>query len=289
MQSGPEAKTAPAVYGLCAAALLGVCALIWSLGALSGRDHERNRSNVSDRHAMRAGIERRCATLPAAAAFDCAYALLAAAEDTHRAETLTAQRRTAWAAAYAAAATALIAAVLALALWSLRRHLVATTPAIDESRRIGEAQVRCYLSVAKVIVDFTDHNNPVVSCRIVNNGQSPALHVRWHARLAYDAGQDGHLSWSTAAEPAEPRAGLTIAAADSAIPRDIALTHDLTPGALRGLASGTDMLVLCIVTLDAIDVFDAAIHQRENFVGKLDTRLFTNPLVTMEPYGGDLA
>ena len=273
------------VQAFCAAALLGTCGLIWALGSTSAHESEQ-RASEPHMHtlAMSEQMIRDCQRVEPSATFDCLRARVEASSLAARADQdLVAQQRLSLAAAYAAIAALVTAAIAAVGLWYLRETLATWRVSVAETRRIGEAQVRCYLSVAKVVVDFTDHRAPLVSCKIVNSGQSPALATTWRTRLVYDDGET--QSESALYAPCEPRDGITISAKDSAIPTDIDVFHDLSEG-LRRIADGTDIMLFCVIQIAARDVFGQMVDQSESFVAKLDARIFTNPVVRLEPYGG---
>lgn len=274
------------VQALCVAALIGVCALAWILGSLSGRQSaERTLGPRVGIASAREQAMTACPGLTSLDTFDCLYDHADTGSAAVRADqSLAAQQRLSFA-AFCAAAAALFTAVLAAAgLYYLRETLIAWRVSVGETRRIGEAQVRCYLGVARVVVDFTDHQAPVVSCRIVNSGQSPALRTHWRTALAYD---DGAASAFHAAVDAHDLTipALTIPAGDSAIPADIDVPHALA-GELERIGSGADVLLFCTVELTGEDVFGHPVHLSERFVAKLDARIFSNPLVKLQPFGG---
>jgi hypothetical protein len=281
---GRHAESA-GVQAFCAAALLGTCGLIWALGSVDGSQAEQ-RAAEPHRHmlALNDRMIRDCQRVEVSAMVDCIRAQVESGNLVARADQdLVAQQRLSLAAAYAAIAALVTAAIAAAGLWYLRATLVTWRVSVAETRRIGEAQVRCYLSVAKVVVDFTDHRAPLVSCKIVNSGQSPALATTWRTQLVYDDGEA--QSESALYAPCEPRDGITISAKDSAIPTDIDVFHDLSDG-LRRIEEGTDILLFCVIRIAARDVFGQVVDQSESFVAKLDARIFTNPVVRLEPYGG---
>jgi hypothetical protein len=65
-----------------------------------------------------------------------------------------------------------------------KRSANAAENAVAESARIGEAQVRCYLTVEKVEIEINAARNVCVTGTIRNSGQSPALDVSWEFRLS---------------------------------------------------------------------------------------------------------
>jgi hypothetical protein len=238
------ASTGVQAFG--AAALLGTCGLIWALGSIDGSQAEQ-RAAEPHRHMLAISDQtiRDCQRVAASATFDCLRAQVEAGSMAARADQdLVAQQRLSLAAAYAAIAALVTAAIAATGLWYLRETLATWRVSVAETRRIGEAQVRCYLSVAKVVIDFTDHRAPLISCKIVNSGQSPALATTWRTRLVYDDGETP--SESALYAPCEPRDGITISAKDSAIPTDIDVFHDLSAG-LRRIQDGGDVMLFCVI------------------------------------------
>lgn len=117
----------------------------------------------------------------------------------HDAADLCAQWRAAYAAERSAEAATTanslssIAMLLSLAgflglLFTIRQ----TTGALAEqrrsfadSRRIGEAQVRCYLAVETIDFHFDRDRRPAISACLVNVGASPAVDVKWRCKIAY--------------------------------------------------------------------------------------------------------
>jgi len=73
---------------------------------------------------------------------------------------------------------------LGVTLWFNRRSLIVAERAIDESRQIGQAQVRAYLSFGKATLVFTSSCEPEITFKVVNTGQSPARKVRLSYELS---------------------------------------------------------------------------------------------------------
>jgi hypothetical protein len=58
--------------------------------------------------------------------------------------------------------------------------------AIRETRRIGEAQVRAYVSIKEARIDFhSEYAHPIVGFIATNSGQSPARNFVWNIGLQY--------------------------------------------------------------------------------------------------------
>jgi hypothetical protein len=66
-----------------------------------------------------------------------------------------------------------------------KRGAAASEMAVEETRRIGEAQVRCYISITEVILHVDALGKPRVDISVLNSGQSPALKFRWAHHIWY--------------------------------------------------------------------------------------------------------
>ena len=75
-----------------------------------------------------------------------------------------------------------------------RRAAEAAEQTARDSRTIGEAQARCYLSIESVLAFIgTDDGKPRLHVAIRNSGASPALETTWTAVLGYDIGPAGAM------------------------------------------------------------------------------------------------
>ena len=101
-----------------------------------------------------------------------------------------------------------MAAFTIIAAYYLWRTFDATRSAVIETRRIGEAQVRAYLTFQDVSIEAKIENGLVrfsVWCEIINSGQSPARNVTVSAKIrpnAYNAGQMFHDFTAQSKSPA---------------------------------------------------------------------------------------
>jgi hypothetical protein len=84
-------------------------------------------------------------------------------------------------AATAAAAYARRAAV------QTERGARAAEDAVAETRRIGEAQTRCYVKIGSASVEMTRAGVFTINIAVMNSGQSPALEFRWAFRVSCHA------------------------------------------------------------------------------------------------------
>ncbi|WP_156957020.1 hypothetical protein [Sphingomonas astaxanthinifaciens] len=61
---------------------------------------------------------------------------------------------------------------------------------VIEARRIGEAQVRCYLTGIRAQIGFAKGGATLINCFVKNTGQTPARNVRCTAELAFQSGSE---------------------------------------------------------------------------------------------------
>jgi hypothetical protein len=145
-----------------------------------------------------------------------------------------------------------------------------------ETRRIGEAQVRCYLSGTTAQVGFTGEGGLMVDCSITNTGQSPAKSVGCRCVFTCNAGEYFHMV--TKEDPVHPNFEVDIAAGgeeeiSGCLACDLA---DLHPH------EGTKILFTLQVQITAKDVFDLPVAETERFVAFLDALPATNEWVTLK-------
>jgi hypothetical protein len=190
------------LVGTILVAVIGI-GLYWSIfySAGYGSGYNERKANIESEHyASDAAeqIERECSAVSGEAARKCITKIVQAERESQRGESdLAAQWKAAdwvmWAGILAGAQ--LIATIAGL--YYIKRTLDATHDAVGEARlatqaaqkavnetsRIGEAQVRCYLSGTEATVFFHKNGTVTAKCRIKNSGQSPANRVRWMPEL----------------------------------------------------------------------------------------------------------
>lgn len=155
------------------------------------------------------------------------------------------------------------------ALGEARRSADAAERAIAETREVGEAQVRCYLTLSAANIAFyVPDLRPRLGLTIQNVGQSPAFEVTWAVELQYSVlGQPDRRSISFASSV--PALTLPPGAALPLIPEvfDFALNlgeqaHIAGPGDMLGVAAK--------VVLSAKDVFGKAVSSQALYCGGID-------------------
>jgi hypothetical protein len=127
-------------------------------------------------------IERYCAGLESADAADCIRAVVEAANEDQRAESdLVAQKDAArW--GFGSLIVSSVGAIISMgALAGLFISLGQTKQAIRDTREIGEAQVRAYLSlnIVGIVIDVINNEDGTnlavkIDVRVVNSGSTPA-------------------------------------------------------------------------------------------------------------------
>jgi hypothetical protein len=61
---------------------------------------------------------------------------------------------------------------------------------IQETQRLGKAQLRAYVGVRSAKITFSAEGHPRIEFVAVNSGQSPARDLTWNATLRYDADRE---------------------------------------------------------------------------------------------------
>lgn len=108
----------------------------------------------------------------------------------------------------------------------LRRTVEAANRAVTETRRIGEAQVRAYVNIKSVNIDFLWHAIvPRVDFVATNSGQSPARNFIWNMTLQYAGSTASRETMFN--EKWLEMTGIDIPAASDA-PKDGAIIHDMS-------------------------------------------------------------
>lgn len=142
----------------------------------------------------------------------------------------------------------------------------AAQDAVSEARRIGEAQVRCYLTVSNVQISFESNRIDTVKCEIRNTGQSPAIDVKWAIVLHIIREQirrESELFEGSYVDATE-----TIGAQESCeflpVPAEFAFDAD----DLATLAAHPNPGIGIVANVDAEgrDVFGCRVHIRQNFL-----------------------
>jgi hypothetical protein len=161
-----------------------------------------------------------------------------------------------------------LAAAWAAARWAKKAAIEtekgakAAADAVTETRRIGEAQVRCYLTGISADLGFVADGTAIIKCKVKNAGQSPARNVHRSAELYYSVGKGAKFFKSFKKPDAVERFRVDISAgSEETITGNIAANHaELTePGEEAGLLTA-------VVTFTATDVFDLPVEETERFI-----------------------
>ena len=130
---------------------------------------------------------------------------------------------------------------------------------ISESRRIGQAQVRAYVSIKAVVVDFmTDFVPGLAVARInivaKNHGQSPARNFVWRPTLQFISGNQ--LRQRGIGETWVGIPGASISAGDPFEDRFVNTDMEMVAFSRTNISPSGDVLVRAMIEFSYVDVFD---------------------------------
>lgn len=177
--------------GICAAV-----ALAWALGSLQGHQSERRQHRPSAYlGSAKLVASRTCNEATPRAMFDCVAGKYETADERQREEqALTAQQQAAWSAMLSTLLSLFgVIATISGLIWvkgtldATRDSAEAARGAVEETRRIGEAQVRAYIRISAVWVKLDDHGFLWFVPNVANSGQSPASNIktRYHVTILH--------------------------------------------------------------------------------------------------------
>jgi hypothetical protein len=92
-----------------------------------------------------------------------------------------------------------------------KRGADATELAAGETKRIGEAQTRCYLSLDSCSIRFDDEGRAYVKIEVTNHGGSPARYFSWNREL--------HVGFAEPAPPGHSGFNFNIGVSEGSIER----------------------------------------------------------------------
>lgn len=160
------------------------------LGSLRGE--QQNRSDAAYRYqdSAKESAQRACVGTDPGRVFECVVEKVETAQAASQSEQdLAAQQQSAWAGMFSSAWSfgALVATALGLywvkgTLDATRKGAEAAQGAVNETKRIGEAQVRCYLNLESCEIGFDQEGRSLTRITVKNYGQSPAVNFLWVAR-----------------------------------------------------------------------------------------------------------
>jgi hypothetical protein len=159
--------------------------------------------------------------------------------------------------------------LVGLTLIAARRAATAAESAVSETRRIGEAQVRAYVNIPTVRVQFLDWTpgEAIPSVEIVasNSGQSPARNFLWRPTIQYFSGDQRRqrglgIVWAEAP-------GASIPSKESHTSRVMIPDMGIARFAATHISPSGDVLVQVRVEFSYMDVFDQTITEEAYFAG----------------------
>lgn len=202
----------PAVFAFLAVLMTAV--IVFALGEHQGVQRANDERMAQAQHEnARAAALRQCQAINATAQSDCLIAAIERAQERKDSrQDLYAQQRMVSLAFWSLVVAASGLAVTAIGVWLVKETLDATRDAVADTakatnavleanniaRKIGEAQVNCYLSFSEMQLVFPASNLrvPVFSGYVANTGQTPAslLHVqtrvKWYSHYVPDIGRE---------------------------------------------------------------------------------------------------
>jgi hypothetical protein len=196
MPDSDRSKRDQTVAGaFCAIALLGTVFLAYNIGSSQGT-HQGAQQEAARQYSQNAYQDalRACAGGEEAAAIECIReAVISSEEQSNSRQDLQAQQDMADWAFWMLIATCFTLGVTALGVWFVKRTLDATLQAVEDTGRateemrkanaiaqkMGEIQVRAYLSIEKVEIGFNQSGNLLLHVQVRNSGNSPAKLVRF--------------------------------------------------------------------------------------------------------------
>jgi hypothetical protein len=183
------------------------CIIVAGLAYNFGRQDERRyETPAAYAQAAKADAQRACVNREAA--FECIYEKVEASQEQARSEQdLTAQQVAANSAFMSAIIAFFTFIITGIGAWLIRETLIATQSAVkeaekattaardavDETTRIGEAQIRAYLQITNATMHLTRGDpglvdqrfKPRLSIDVKNFGQSPARWFRYSVVIRY--------------------------------------------------------------------------------------------------------
>jgi hypothetical protein len=176
-----------------------------------------------------------------------------------------------WALIFSAAGVVGLIGTLAQANRSLdesRRSADAAEKAIAQTREVGEAQVRCYLTVSAASIAFyLPDTKPRLSITIKNVGQSPAFNIAWTAELRYSVLERLDRRSPPLATSMSP---LTLPPGTNVEPIPEVFDFALDIAEQAHIAGSDDMLgVAAKIVLSATDVFGREVKTQALFLASV--------------------
>ena len=189
MHGGDRSKrpTHLVVTGFRALAIIAVCILIFALGSLRGEQQNRADTAYRYQNSAKESAQRACVGTDPSRVFECVAEKVETAQAAAQSEQdLAAQQQAAWAGMLSSVWSLGALAATILGLYWIKGTLEASRASVSETRRIGEAQTRAYLSVVRAdfafnSVDVRDMNRPLFETKLhlSNSGQTPAVNVSY--------------------------------------------------------------------------------------------------------------
>jgi hypothetical protein len=149
------------------------------------------------------------------------------------------------------------------AAWFARDAANHTKDSVSETRRIGEAQVRGYLTGVSAQVGFTPGGGAIINCVVRNTGQSPIRRIAISGDLAIQVGPEKY-NFFKIADAAHENMRWDIGGGGA----EETLTFGLKDASMEGwVPDGTRFYISIDAKLVGKDVFDLPVAETEKFAG----------------------
>lgn len=245
------------------------CAMFYSAGGLDAGNNARAERYAAQYKAdAPQRVQRECARKVGADLAKCAVEIVdASREQQHSESDLAAQWQAANWVLWATIIGAIQLVFSGLGLIALlrtihqgREGLQAAKDAISETKRIGEAQTRCYLSGASAKMGYLTTGEFWVECLIRNTGQSPARNVKCSCEPSIFYGKT--LIRGAAKKVYNSRRDIAAGGEEEFIIGTFVLPLD---EAILAAIDGEGLLFAIDVSVNGNDVFDAPISEELYF------------------------
>lgn len=254
--------------------------MIWNMSA----DYAERRIDAESRasqyaHSAAERIQRACRGIEGAALSECAAEQIETTRENERGEyDLQAQQDMAdW--AFWMTFVAVCSLALGVAgLWLVRETLLATRETVNETRRIGEAQVSAYLTGTSVEVGFTSKGVAVVKCTVSNAGQSPARAVRCKTSVSFDTAE-GYKKFD------KPYGAMGVFMVDIPAGAEQNVDTQVVADGSLWLPDNDTWYIGATVLIEAENVFGRPIIENESFFGSLEQAPDINTWIKLDRSG----
>jgi hypothetical protein len=289
MSGNNRSKLADA-YGVIVWVLIavGIAAVIWDVSAQYARRSSYTVEDASaERQSTTTRVKSACVGLRGDPLLECVVEHVESARDQERsAYDLEAQQSVADSTFWVMLLGLGSLTLAAFGIWYVRETLLATREGnaemVAETRRIGEAQVRCYLSFDWVKVTYRSDGLIDLCVQIRNAGQSPARDVRLAYELTLQILKKGGGRQTISGLIGGNSSRFEIPATSEFLFPSQASSEGVNDEVLGVLDAGEKVSILVALTLTWLDVFGTKVDRKRDFarinLPKIDEETVINPV-----------